>query len=223
MSAREPVLVSGASVSRSFERGDQTVQALSRATFSVAANDRIAVVGPSGSGKSTLLHLMAGLIEPTAGQLTWPTINMPDVVRSGRIAIVFQASSLVPWLDVIENVEAPLLLQGIAPADARKRATASLAAFGLADLAEKLPEELSGGQAQRVAIARAAATDAKLLVADEPTGQLDTATAKDVMATLLTAAEKMGAALVVATHDPTVAGRLNARWTVEHGHLNTTP
>jgi ABC-type lipoprotein export system ATPase subunit len=211
--------VAAVALSRSFRQGGDTTVAVEPATFTVQEGARIALIGPSGSGKSTLLHLMAGLLEPSAGALSWPALTNADIARSGKVAIVFQAPSLVPWLSAVENVMAPLLLHGVPPAEARDRALAALRLFGLGELSDKLSEELSGGQAQRVAIARAAATDARLLLADEPTGQLDQATASEVMAALMEVAERNGAALVVATHDQAVGAGLPTTWRMMHGRL----
>jgi ABC-type lipoprotein export system ATPase subunit len=219
MTDPESLIVNGTKVSRSFERGSERIGAMVEASFSVRAGDRIAVMGASGSGKSTLLHLMAGLLEPSSGSLTWPSLATSDAAGSGGIAIAFQAPSLVPWFDALENVMTPLLLRGIDPATARHRARGALAALGLDELTAKLPEELSAGQAQRVAIARALAQDAALILADEPTGQLDQETAHAVVASLLEAASREQAALVVATHDPRVAAELPTIWQMEHGRL----
>jgi ABC-type lipoprotein export system ATPase subunit len=162
---------------------------------------------------------MAGLLDPSAGSLTWPALDDAGVGRVGAVAVVFQAPSLVPWLDAVENVMVPLLLKGLDEKAARAQAEAALAAIGLAEVGDKLPEELSGGEAQRVAVARAIAQEAKLVLADEPTGQLDQETRRQVMSALVHAADRNRAALIVATHDPAVAAALASVWRMDHGCL----
>ena len=219
MASPETILLRGAGVSRRFERAGAGVAAVEDASFEIDAHSRIALVGPSGSGKSTLLHLMAGLLDPSAGSVSWPALEETGDGRPRAIAVVFQAPSLVPWLDAVENVMVPLLLQGLDEKAARRQAEAALVALGLAEIGDKLPEELSGGEAQRVAVARAMAQKAKLILADEPTGQLDQATAREVMSALAHAADRNRAALIVATHDPAVAAALSVVWRMDHGCL----
>jgi putative ABC transport system ATP-binding protein/lipoprotein-releasing system ATP-binding protein len=185
----------------------------------VLPGQRVALVGPSGSGKSTLLHLMGGLDAPTVGTVDWPAIGDRDVLRPGPLAMVFQGPSLLPPLTVLENVGLPLVLAGERDADARVKARAALDQLGLADLADKLPEEISGGQSQRVAVARALAGEPRLILADEPTGQLDRTAGAEVVEVLLAASEHADAALVVATHDPAVADRMGERWEMHSGLL----
>jgi putative ABC transport system ATP-binding protein len=193
---------------RTFGEGVTATVALAPTDCAIRPGDRIALVGPSGSGKSTLVHLLAGLDEPTVGR----------VERSGgRPGVVFQGPSLLEPLTVLENVELPLVLAGVP--DARIRAVVALQRLGLDTLASKLPEEISGGQAQRVGVARAVAGDPALLLADEPTGQLDHASAEAVLDVLLEAADHAGAALLVSTHDPAVAARLQTRWEMRDGIL----
>jgi ABC-type lipoprotein export system ATPase subunit len=201
--------------------GPPAVAAVTGATCSVYPGESVALVGPSGSGKSTLLHLMSGLQAPTAGTVRWPGLD--EAPRSpGTIGMIFQAPSLLPPLDVTENVALPLLLRGVDPAEAARRALAALDRLDLGVLARKLPEELSGGQAQRVAVARALVSAPQLVLADEPTGQLDRATGTRVLDTLLEAVASAGAALVISTHDPLVAARPSSRWSVRDGVLDTT-
>ena len=219
MVSPETILLRGAGVSRRFGRAHAGVAAVEGASFEIDADSRIAVVGPSGSGKSTLLHLMAGLLNPSAGSLSWPAFDEAGDGWVGAIAVVFQAPSLVPWLDAVENVMVPLLLQGLDQRAARLEAEAALAALSLAEIGDKLPEELSGGEAQRVAVARAMAQEARLMLADEPTGQLDQVTAREVMSALVHAADRNRAALIVATHDPAVAAALPVVWRMNHGCL----
>ena len=187
----------------------------------VPAGLRAALVGPSGSGKSTLLHLLAALDRPTAGTIERPGLRGTAAGEEGGIGVVFQGPSLVPALDVLENVALPLLLAGVAERVAVERAAAALDRLDLGFLAGALPETLSGGQAQRVAAARVLAGRPALVLADEPTGQLDRATADHVLEVLLDAADELGAALVVSTHDEVVAGRLATRWTMADGRLDT--
>ena len=207
---------------RTYGSGPAATVALQPTDCAIATGDRVAIVGPSGSGKSTLLHLMAGLDEPTAGRVTWPALGDRAALRPGPVAVIFQGPSLLPPLTVRENVALPLVLGGARDADARERATAALARLDLADLGDSLPEEISGGQAQRVAVARALAGAPRLILADEPTGQLDRASGAHVVDVLLEAAAHAGAALVVSTHDPTVAERLDARWEMHSGRLTKT-
>jgi len=215
-------LVSVNQASRTFGTGPGAVVAVHDVTCTIAAGDRIALTGPSGSGKTSLLHLIAGLDRPTGGTVTWPAIGTAQSLRPGPVAVVFQAPSLLPALDVAENVALPLLLEGLPRAGATAAAQRALSLLRLAELADKLPEELSGGQAQRIAIARVLAGHPRLILADEPTGQLDHHNAAAVVDALLAAVEETGAALVVNTHDREVAARLPIHWAMANGTLTTS-
>jgi putative ABC transport system ATP-binding protein len=206
-------------VARTFGHGVSAVVAVHGVTCDVAAGDQIALTGASGSGKTTLMHLIAGLDLPTTGTIDWPAIGTRDRLRPGPIAIVFQAPSLLPPLDVLENVALPLLLQGIDARAAHDAAADALARLGLEALTNKLPEELSGGQAQRVAAARVLAGKPRLILADEPTGQLDHANGALVIDALIDAAEHIGAALIVNTHDRQIAARFPMAWSMHSGRL----
>lgn len=213
------ILVSGRDLSRSFTSGRRNIAAVTSAEFTIRAGQRVALIGRSGSGKSTLLSLMAGLIDPDRpGSIAWPGFDRTRPLQPHQIGMVFQSPSLLPALNVIENIRLPLDLVGTDAADCLDPMQA-LSCLSIADLAEKLPDQLSGGQMQRVAIARALVTRPTLLLADEPTGQLDRTTARDVVAALLTAVAATGAALVVATHDRTVAEEMDEQWTINRGRL----
>jgi ABC-type lipoprotein export system ATPase subunit len=216
--ATEP-LVRCEGAARTYGAGPTATVALQPADCTVAPHARLALVGPSGSGKSTLLHLMAGLDEPTLGSVTWPAIGGRDALRPGAVAVIFQGPSLLPPLTIEENVALPLVLAGATDADAHVAARRALERLDLADLAGKLPEEVSGGQAQRAAVARALAGEPRLILADEPTGQLDRANGAAVIDVLLAAAEHAGAGLVISTHDLTVAERLPEIWELHSGRL----
>jgi ABC-type lipoprotein export system ATPase subunit len=221
MSAGQPLVVC-AGAGRTYGSGQTATVALQATDCIIAAGSRVALVGPSGSGKSTLLHLLAGLDAPTVGAVDWPGIGGRDELRPGPVAVIFQGPSLLPPLTVEENVALPLVLDGHRDADARAAARHALERLDLLDLRDKLPEELSGGQAQRVAVCRALAGRPVLILADEPTGQLDRASGTAVIDVLLAAAEHADAALVIATHDPTAARRLADVWELHSGRLATT-
>src|SRR5258708_3052689 len=211
-SSMSEMLVRMDNIGRAYSRGKTPVVAVAFATCTVVPGDRIALVGPSGSGKSTLLHLLGGLDKLTSGSLTWPALGASETLRPSKIGLVFQMPSLLAPLTVVENVEIPLLLGQASTEKARTAALDALERIGLQSIAEKLPEELSGGQAQRVAVARALATQPKLILADEPTGQLDHPTAKHLFDVLLASLEGTETALVVATHDLAVAERMHTVW-----------
>jgi ABC-type lipoprotein export system ATPase subunit len=206
-------------VARTYRRGRAAVVAVHGVTCALYAGQRVALTGRSGSGKTTLLHLLAGIDRPTAGTVAWPASGATQPLPPGLVGLVFQGPSLLPSLDVADNVRLPLLLAGIDPAEAREAALRALATLGIDDLADALPDELSGGQAQRVAVARAVTGRPRLLLADEPTGQLDRLSGAAVLDALLLAAEETGAALVVSTHDENVAARLPERWAMSDGAL----
>ncbi|UCI10577.1 ABC transporter ATP-binding protein [Mesorhizobium sp. B1-1-8] len=210
----DPIVV-GRGIGRDFQRG---VVALRSVYCTISAGTRIAVVGPSGSGKTTLLHILGGLDRPTTGSIEWPGLGQFDELRPRHVGLVFQSPSLFPALTAIQNVTLPLLLAGEHLA-AGANARALLDSFGLGELADKLPEELSGGQSQRIAMARALVMRPKLVLADEPTGQLDSITAQFFFDTVLEQLEGTDTALVVATHDEAVAARMATRWTMDHGQL----
>ncbi|GHF57901.1 putative ABC transport system ATP-binding protein/lipoprotein-releasing system ATP-binding protein [Deinococcus metalli] len=215
----DTALVSAHDLTRDFRVGTQTVHALRGVSVWVAPGDRIALLGSSGSGKSTLLHLLGALDAPTSGTLSWPALGAPDTLRPGRVSFVFQAQSLLAPLSAVENVALPLILNGQDQGSALHEAQEWLERLDLGALADQLPEELSGGQAQRVAVARALVTRPRLILADEPTGQLDSATAQQLMDVLLAALEP-GSALVLATHDPAVATRLKDVWHLQGGAVS---
>ncbi|WP_052064435.1 ABC transporter ATP-binding protein [Acidihalobacter prosperus] len=200
-------------ICRSFRLGDETVHALQDVTLNVARGEYIAIMGPSGSGKSTLLNILGLLDRPTAGHYLLDgveTTTLGDArqsaVRHRKIGFVFQFFHLIPRLTAYENVELPLILGGVPGAERRPRVTRALAELGLADRARHRPEQLSGGQRQRVAIARATIMDPEVVLADEPTGNLDSASGRDVI-DILESLNARGITLIVVTHDADVGAR----------------
>jgi ABC-type lipoprotein export system ATPase subunit len=213
------LLVRGEGVARRYGHDGSAVVALREATFTIRAGDRIALVGPSGSGKSTLMHLIAGIDPPSAGALSWPGLTDGQPLRPTQVGVAFQGLSLLPQLDVAENIALPLLLGGTSDADAARAAGGMVEAFHLDEVADKLPEQISGGQAQRTAVARAVVGSPRLILADEPTGQQDQAGARSLLSALWQRADRLNAALLVATHDEGVADRFPIRWTLTDQRL----
>lgn len=205
---------------RSFQRERGVVSAVQACSFRINAGETIAIMGPSGCGKTTLLNLIAGLDSPSSGRIEWPGLGPPDTLRPERIGVVFQSANLMPALTAVENVELPILLSN--GAEAKARALAALATFGVEDLAAELPEHLSGGQAERIAVARAVVTNPQLIVADEPTGQLDQAGGSMLVDRLLAWGRRSGSAIVIATHDERVAAKMDHVWRMRHGKFECT-
>jgi ABC-type lipoprotein export system ATPase subunit len=215
------VLVRAEGLRRQFGKGQGAVVAVAGATIEIRPGDRIALTGPSGSGKSSLLHLIAALDRPSEGVIEWPALGPASDLRPGPVGIAFQGPSLLPPLTVAENVALPALLAGTSDAAATAAAGALLDRLGLAEVASKLPEEISGGQAQRAGLARALIGEPRLILADEPTGQLDRGSAAALIDVLLEHVAATHAALVVATHDIAVAERLPLRWSMSERMLQT--
>ena len=197
---------------RKVYEGKARVVALDGVTLGIGAGEMVAVMGPSGSGKSTLLNLMGGLDVPTSGALLVAGEDLAvkgeeerSLFRRTHVSYVFQAYHLMPTLTAAQNVELPLHLAGRPAAEARERAAKALAEVGLAGRTTHLPDELSGGERQRVAIARALVTGAPLLLADEPTGNLDTARGEEILGLLRAIHEGRGTTIVMVTHDPHAA------------------
>jgi ABC-type lipoprotein export system ATPase subunit len=213
------VLVKAEALGRTYGEGAHITRAVADASFEILAGERIAVVGASGSGKTTLLHLIAGIDVPTSGTIEWPALGGRERLRPGPVAMAFQGLSLLSPLSIVENVALPLLLEGMPEGEALLRAWALLEDMSLSDIAEKLPEEVSGGQSQRAALARALVSRPAMLLADEPTGQLDHEHAQQLIDRLLALADDAGTAVVVATHDPLIASRLAQRWEMRDGRL----
>ncbi len=218
-------LIELSGIERSFRLGDTTVHALAGLDLRIDAGEYVAVMGPSGSGKSTLLNLLGLLDRPNAGSYRLQgrdvTTLSPDeqaAVRSTRIGFVFQSFHLVPRLTAAENIALPMTLAGIAPAERRRRVERALADFGLDQRAGHKPDQLSGGQRQRVAIARATIMQPPLILADEPTGNLDRHTGDEVVH-LLEELNGRGVTLVVVTHDPTLGARARRQLVMEDGRL----
>jgi ABC-type lipoprotein export system ATPase subunit len=213
------IFVSINNASRMYIHGKIPVNVLASVTCAVVSGDRIAVVGPSGSGKSTLLHLIGGIDTPTSGSISWPELGPKRELRPKKIGFVFQMETLLAPLTAVENVELPLLLDDVKPSEAHMAALKALIDLELESITDKLPEEISGGQAQRVAVARALSSRPKLILADEPTGQLDHPTAQRLFDVLLASLEHSDTALIVATHDPAIAKRMRTIWHLRHGRL----
>ena len=212
-------------IERVFHLGDSPVHALHALTVSIEAGEYVAVMGPSGSGKSTLLNLLGLLDRPDAGSYRLEgrdvTTLSPDEqarVRRERIGFVFQSFHLVPRLTAAENVALPLVLAGVAPKERQRRVGQALDDFRLTDRASHRPDQLSGGQRQRVAIARATIMRPALILADEPTGNLDRGTGQEVTH-LLEDLNAGGVTLIVVTHDPTMGSRARRQLQMEDGML----
>lgn len=200
-------------------RGGRETVGLAPCSFRIAAGDRILLTGASGSGKTTLLNLIAALDRPSAGEIGWPGLGPREALRPTRIGLALQSASLIAWLTCQENVAIALYLADAA-AEADARAHQALSALGVGALADRLPDEISGGQAQRVALARAIVTDPRLLLADEPTSQLDAATAVSTRELLAAWQATSGAAVVLASHDPRMAEGMDRIWRMDHGALS---
>jgi putative ABC transport system ATP-binding protein len=213
-------------LTKSYQRGGQTIPVLAGIDLDVQAGDFVALMGPSGSGKSTLLNLLAGIDQPSAGRIEIAgtdiaTLSEGELAdwRATHIGFIFQFYNLMPVLTALENVELPLLLTTLSARDRREHALAALALVGLSDRLDHYPNELSGGQQQRVAIARALVSDPTLIVADEPTGDLDRHTAEDVLKLLTRLNQELGKTIVMVTHDPKAAAFARRLVELEKGVL----
>jgi putative ABC transport system ATP-binding protein len=207
-------LVEIAHLTKTYRRGGHVVPVLEDLTFEIAAGAYVALMGPSGSGKSTLLNLIAGIDKPDSGVLRVGGIDITTLSegqladwRAEHVGFIFQFYNLMPVLTAFENVELPLLLTNLSTRMRKEHAQAALQMVGLSDRMEHYPSELSGGQQQRVAIARAIITDPTLLVADEPTGDLDRASAAGVLDLMQRLNSELGKTIIMVTHDPHAAER----------------
>ena len=219
-------VIATVNLKKTYGSGDRQVKALHGVDLSIARGEMVAIVGPSGCGKSSLLSLLGGVDLPTEGKVLLEDVDLSSlsddertVVRRRRIGFVFQAFNLLPTLSAMENVALPLELDGVPHRAAKQRAEEALKALELDSRFEHLPGELSGGEQQRVAIARALAIGPAILLADEPTGNLDTANSRRIVDLLRTLVEKEAQTIVIVTHDPGVAGRADRIVTLCDGKI----
>jgi putative ABC transport system ATP-binding protein len=226
MSPAKPIVVLRG-IAKSYQRGQQIVPVLNSISFDIAEGEFLALMGPSGSGKSTLLNLIAGIDRPDSGQLLVGEVDIGQLSesqladwRSRNIGFIFQFYNLIPVLDARENVELPLLLTPLSRRERRARAELALHMVGLADRLDHAPSELSGGQQQRVAIARALVTDPTLIVADEPTGDLDRESALDILGLLQRLNRELNKTIIMVTHDQRAADHAHAIMHLEKGELS---
>jgi putative ABC transport system ATP-binding protein len=219
-------LVAIRGLSKYYTRGDQVIPVLVDINLDVPSGDYIALMGPSGSGKSTLLNLIAGIDKPTAGEIRIAGVDIARLSegdlaawRATHVGFIFQFYNLMPVLTAYQNIELPLHLTSMSRRERRERVETALALVGLSDRQEHYPNELSGGQQQRVAIARALITDPTLIVADEPTGDLDRTTAEEVLGLLERLNREIGKTIIMVTHDPKAAGHARRIVQLEKGVL----
>ena len=221
-----PPFIQIRALSKSFQKGPNLITPLQDLTLEVPRGEFLALMGPSGSGKTTLLNLIAGIDSPTRGELN---IDGHDIARHSRreltqwrarhVGYIFQLYHLVPILSAYENIELPLLLMPLSRSERRTRVETALQLVGLTDRARHRPTELSGGQEQRVAIARAIVHDPELLVADEPTGDLDSESAASILSLLTALARDHGKTIIMVTHDPKAAAAADRTLHLEKGQL----
>jgi putative ABC transport system ATP-binding protein len=220
-------LISLRGISKSYRRGGQVLPVLTGISFDIARGEFLSLMGPSGSGKSTLLNLIAGIDKPDAGELL---VDGADIVvlgeseladwRASHVGFIFQFYNLMPVLTALENVELPLTLTHLTRRERREHAQTALELVGLSDRMSHYPSELSGGQQQRVAVARAFITDPALIVADEPTGDLDRHSAEDILELMRRLAGDMGKTIIMVTHDRKAAESADAIMHLEKGELS---
>ncbi|HEY1373839.1 MAG TPA: ABC transporter ATP-binding protein [Candidatus Binatia bacterium] len=221
-----PPLIEIRNVSKSYRREKLEIPVLSNISLEIAAGDFVALMGPSGSGKTTLLNLIAGIDRPSAGSVVVAGTDLTELSegelaewRAQHVGFIFQFYNLIPVLTAVENVELPLLLSGLAKPERREHAEAALAIVGLGDRMDHYPRQLSGGQEQRVAIARAIVTDPTILVADEPTGDLDKNSAEEVLGLMDRLNREIAKTILMVTHDPHAAGRARSIRRLDKGEL----
>jgi putative ABC transport system ATP-binding protein len=225
-SVLNPVLIRIEDLSKAYQRGEQRIPVLEGVNLEVRAGDFVALMGPSGSGKSTLLNLIAGIDKPSSGRIEVGGVDIATLHegaladwRAANVGFIFQFYNLMPVLSAFENVELPLLLTRLSRRQRHAHVQAALDMVHLTDRAEHYPNELSGGQQQRVAIARALVTDPTLLVADEPTGDLDRVTGAEVLDLMVQLNSELGKTIVMVTHDPKAAARARRLIHLEKGEL----
>ena len=209
--------------------GPESTEALRGVTFVIEAGDYVSISGPSGSGKSTLLNMIGALDRPTSGRVYLDGVDISRLssvelaqIRNQKLGFVFQEFNLIPRMSTVENVELPLSIRGVPPKERREQAMALLERFGIAEKANRRPLQLSGGQRQRVAVARALANAPSIILADEPTGNLDSGNAKLTMDFLQSLNEDFGKTLVVVTHDLDAASRANRTILMRDGLVERT-
>jgi len=218
-------LIEAHNLVKTYVMGDQTVHALRGVSLGIAEGDFVAIMGASGSGKSTLMNILGGLDQPSSGTyrlageaLEGMAADQLAAIRNQRIGFVFQQFNLLPRTSALENVELPMVYAGVRAAERHARAAAALRRVGLGERSGHMPAELSGGQQQRVAIARALVNDPSLILADEPTGALDSQTSEDIMR-LLTTLNAQGMTVVLVTHEADVAAWARRRILFRDGHI----
>ncbi len=222
----QEILLQTIGLTREYRVGHGIVIALADIDITIRKNEFVAIMGPSGCGKSTFLNLVGGLDQPTSGQVLIEGQDLAEfteeelaALRGQKIGFIFQRHDLFPILTARENIEFPMLLAGIPQDERQDRSTRLLNLVKLADQADHFPDELSGGQQQRVGIARALANSSPILLADEPTGNLDSATAVDVMDSLITLSHSLDLTLIMVTHDSEVAAQADRILYLKDGHL----
>lgn len=225
--AEQQALVTINAVSKAYRRGNQPVPVLEGISFEIVRGEFLALMGPSGSGKSTLLNLIAGIDTVDSGSIVIDGVDIATLNDSGlarwraaHVGFIFQFYNLIPVLTAFENVELPLLLTSLSRRERREHVEAALAVVSLSDRSEHYPSQLSGGQQQRVAIARAIITDPAILVADEPTGDLDRVSAGEILGLMSRLNLEQGKTIIMVTHDPRAAEKAHVIRHLEKGLLN---
>ncbi|HET6515903.1 MAG TPA: ABC transporter ATP-binding protein [Thermodesulfovibrionales bacterium] len=217
-------------LNKSYRRGSQTISVLTDITFDIEDGEFLALMGPSGSGKSTLLNLIAGIDKPDSGTISVGGIDITALNetelahwRAANVGFIFQFYNLMPVLTAFENVELPLLLTGLSRKERKRHVEMALQVVNLSDRIDHYPSQLSGGQQQRVAIARAIVPDPTILVADEPTGDLDRVSAQDILELMERLVHELGKTIIMVTHDPRAAEKAHVVRHLEKGILNAVP
>jgi putative ABC transport system ATP-binding protein len=227
---RKPPIVEIKSLSKAYRRGNQVLPVLMDLSLTIAEGEFLALMGPSGSGKTTLLNLIAGIDRADSGAINIGGMDITSLSetelahwRALNVGFIFQFYNLIPVLTAFENVELPLLLTGLSKKERRSHVETALGVVNLSDRMEHYPGQLSGGQQQRVAIARAVVTDPSILVADEPTGDLDRVSAEEILALMERLVHELGKTVIMVTHDPRAAQKAHMIMHLDKGVLNAHP